>query len=172
MLITPCCLCKCCPYAYAMASCALQRDLLLLADSVLRSTTVELTPLVSVKWLGPWQQRMFKGSVEATPFSSCASADVCAVWRISGRQRSHYVNHAACRNWHTRILTCHPFCWLLVLCLQELTWLVGALVASKNMFDAERLLSSYVLTRRNALSSTAAVEHALIQVNKVVPAGA
>jgi hypothetical protein len=49
--------------------------------------------------------------------------------------------------------------------LQELTWLVGALVASKNMFDAERLLSSYVLTRRNALSSTAAVEHALMKVS-------
>lgn len=47
--------------------------------------------------------------------------------------------------------------------LQELTWLVTALVASKNMFEAERLLASYVLTRRNTLSSTAAVEHALVK---------
>ncbi|WIA32445.1 hypothetical protein OEZ86_003267 [Tetradesmus obliquus] len=45
----------------------------------------------------------------------------------------------------------------------ELTWLVTALVASKNMFEAERLLASYVLTRRNALSSTAAVEYALVK---------
>jgi hypothetical protein len=43
-------------------------------------------------------------------------------------------------------------------------WLVGTLVASKNMFDAERLLAGYVLTRRNALSSTAAVEYALVKV--------
>jgi hypothetical protein len=48
--------------------------------------------------------------------------------------------------------------------LQELMWLVGTLVASKNIFDAERLLAGYVLTRRNALSSTAAVEYALIKV--------
>jgi hypothetical protein len=45
-------------------------------------------------------------------------------------------------------------------------WLVGTLVASKNMFDDERLLAGYVLTRRNALSSTAAVEYALIKVTK------
>lgn len=51
--------------------------------------------------------------------------------------------------------------------LQELTWLVTALVASKNMFEAERLLASYVLTRRNALSSTAAVEHALVKVTRM-----
>jgi hypothetical protein len=48
--------------------------------------------------------------------------------------------------------------------LQELMWLVGTLVASKNMFDAERLLAGYVLTRRNALSSTAGVEYAIIKV--------
>lgn len=51
------------------------------------------------------------------------------------------------------------------LCLQELTWLVGKLVATKNMYDVERLLASYILTRRNALSSTAAVEHALMKVS-------
>ncbi|WIA32447.1 hypothetical protein OEZ86_003269 [Tetradesmus obliquus] len=45
----------------------------------------------------------------------------------------------------------------------ELTWLVGKLVATKNMYDVERLLASYILTRRNALSSTAAVEHALMK---------
>jgi hypothetical protein len=54
---------------------------------------------------------------------------------------------------------------------QELMWLVGTLVASKNMFDAERLLAGYVLTRRNALSSTAAVEYALIKVNRGGAAG-
>uniref|UniRef100_A0A383WLY0 Ion transport domain-containing protein n=1 Tax=Tetradesmus obliquus TaxID=3088 RepID=A0A383WLY0_TETOB len=45
----------------------------------------------------------------------------------------------------------------------ELTWLVGKLVATKNMYDVERLLASYILMRRNALSSTAAVEHALMK---------
>lgn len=48
---------------------------------------------------------------------------------------------------------------------QELAWLVGSLVASNNMFEAERLLADYVLTRRNALSSTAAIEYALIKVS-------
>jgi hypothetical protein len=49
--------------------------------------------------------------------------------------------------------------------VQELDWLVGSLVASHNMFEAERLLAGYVLTRRNALSSTAAIEYALITVS-------
>jgi hypothetical protein len=49
--------------------------------------------------------------------------------------------------------------------MQELAWLVGSLVASNNMFEAERLLADYVLTRRNALSSTAAIEYALIKVS-------
>ena len=42
---------------------------------------------------------------------------------------------------------------------------MGSLVASHNMFEAERLLVGYVLTRRNALSSTAAIEYALINVS-------
>lgn len=42
---------------------------------------------------------------------------------------------------------------------------MGSLVASHNMFEAERLLTDYVLTRRNALSSTAAIEYALIKVS-------
>jgi hypothetical protein len=42
---------------------------------------------------------------------------------------------------------------------------VGSLVASHNMFEAERLLVGYVLLRRNALSSTAAIEYALINVS-------
>lgn len=49
--------------------------------------------------------------------------------------------------------------------MQELDWLVGSVVASHNMFEAERLLAGYVLTRRNALSSTAAIEYALINVS-------
>lgn len=49
--------------------------------------------------------------------------------------------------------------------VQELDCLVGSLVATKNLFEAERLLACYVLTRRNALSSTAAIEYALINVS-------
>lgn len=49
--------------------------------------------------------------------------------------------------------------------MQELAWLVGSLVASNNMYEAERLLTDYMLTRRNALSSTAAIEYALIKVS-------
>ena len=36
------------------------------------------------------------------------------------------------------------------------------------MFEAERLLEGYVMTRRNALSSTAAIEYALINVSIIV----
>lgn len=58
-------------------------------------------------------------------------------------------------------------CWH----VQELTWLVRNLVASGNMFEAERLLAGYVLARRNALSSTAAIEYALIKVSRPLVAG-
>lgn len=46
--------------------------------------------------------------------------------------------------------------------------MVGSLVASQSMFEAERLLEGYVMTRRNALSSTAAIEYALINVSIIV----
>lgn len=48
-----------------------------------------------------------------------------------------------------------------------MTWVVRTLVASKNMYDVEQLLASYVLTRRNALSSTAAIKHTVLKVSRV-----
>ena len=40
------------------------------------------------------------------------------------------------------------------------------LLKSRNTFEAERLLAGYVLTRRNALSATAAIEYTLIEVGR------
>lgn len=49
--------------------------------------------------------------------------------------------------------------------LQVLEWLAYTMVKDNQIAEAEMLLASYCMSRRNPLSSVAAVEHAIVQVN-------
>ncbi|WIA32448.1 hypothetical protein OEZ86_003270 [Tetradesmus obliquus] len=99
----------------------------------------------------------------AADLSGCPLDEICSAVEEGDLDASSISQATADALLHKAMAAGDDELLLMLVQADEMTWVVRTLVASKNMFDVEQLLASYVLTRRNALSSTAAIKHAVLK---------